>query len=226
MKLLQGIMIAALLVIAQQAFGQLGKVMPVDQADRNPSFLAFRAELLHAVQRQDTAFVLSHLYPEIGNSFGGDGGIEEFKEQWFGKLMPGYEYTKRDLMSTIEDILTHGGRVEGDSVFIAPYWFTEDLPDDLDSYFHMVIIGESVPVRSSPGSGALLASLSYDVVADPPDRYQIDDVLRPDGWTAIMLRDSTISYVPSAQVRSPIGYRMTFHLEDGRWWITNLIAGD
>lgn len=61
---------------------QVAKVYPVDEAVRDPEFFAFRARLLVALQQKDVNYLYSILAANILNSFGGDGGIEEFKATW------------------------------------------------------------------------------------------------------------------------------------------------
>ncbi|MGH7591570.1 MAG: hypothetical protein ACREL2_09030, partial [Gemmatimonadales bacterium] len=95
---------------------QVNTLLPVDEARRDPSLTVFRAKLVRAVETRDTAFVLSVLAPNVTNSFGGDGGVDEFRHRW--QLAAGGP----QLWATLHDILTHGGSFLNDSLFEAPYW--------------------------------------------------------------------------------------------------------
>src|SRR4051794_4851034 len=67
---------------------QARKLYPVDEGPKDPSFLAFRNQLIDAVKRRDHRFLLSHLDPHILTSplavLSGTGGrgIIRFKKQW------------------------------------------------------------------------------------------------------------------------------------------------
>ena len=44
---------------------QLTRVMPVDEASHDESFLTFRTELIEALERRDTTFVFGHLADNV-----------------------------------------------------------------------------------------------------------------------------------------------------------------
>ena len=67
---------------ATPAVGQVGKLYPVDEAVEQPEFFTFRAHFVQIVQARDTAMLYALLLPNILNSFGGDGGVAEFKAMW------------------------------------------------------------------------------------------------------------------------------------------------
>ena len=72
---------AATLASADAA-AQVAKLYPVDEAARDPEFFAFRARLIVAVQKHDTAFLYSVLSEHIRISFGSGAGAAAFKERW------------------------------------------------------------------------------------------------------------------------------------------------
>jgi hypothetical protein len=57
-------------------------VRPVDEAAKDASFLAFRTKLIAAAKRRDAKYILSIVDRNIMNSYGGNGGVKEFKESW------------------------------------------------------------------------------------------------------------------------------------------------
>src|SRR5262245_10335517 len=71
-----------LVSISCPAMAQVGKLYPVDEGPKDPSFQAFRDKLIEAAKNRDAKFILSILDPNITSSFGGNGGVKEFKETW------------------------------------------------------------------------------------------------------------------------------------------------
>jgi hypothetical protein len=186
---------------------------PVDEAVSNESFRAFRTELLGAIDRKDKAFILSIVSPKIMNSFGGDGGIQEFEEgsrlddddSWFWK--------------EFGTVMRMGGSSPNPDSFAAPYLWTQ-WPD-LDAWHHVAVIGKDVKVRAAPSiDSAVIATLSYRTILN------VGTYERDSQWTHVSLDDGRTGYVDKAQVRSPISYRARFSRRDGRWWLDAFIAGD
>lgn len=134
---------------------QVGTLLPVDEASRDPELLMFRARLQEAVARHDLDAVVEAIDPEIRSSFGGEGGIAEFREQWD---LPG---DKSDFWHELGLALSLGGTFYSESEFMAPYLF-KNFPEDLDAFEHLALIGSDVRVRASPGKrGARGAQLRH-----------------------------------------------------------------
>src|SRR5688500_6749978 len=79
-KTSSGLLYLLILVTSVVAAGP--ELPPVDEAANQPDFFTFRARLQAAIARRDAEAVLAILHKDIRNSFGGDGGIEEFKKKW------------------------------------------------------------------------------------------------------------------------------------------------
>jgi hypothetical protein len=76
-----GVLVLLAFFAVPGAFAQ--KVLrPVDEATAQPDFFSFRAQLLAAIARRDVQALLSVVHKDIKNSFGGNGGIDEFKTLW------------------------------------------------------------------------------------------------------------------------------------------------
>jgi hypothetical protein len=58
------------------------RLRPSDEGQQDPSFHAFRQKLLEAISRKDAKFLLSIVDPNIQISFGGEEGIQAFREVW------------------------------------------------------------------------------------------------------------------------------------------------
>lgn len=207
-------LLAALLFLhATLAAGQVGKLLPVDEAARDPEFFAFRAQLQAAVARHDAEAVLAAVDPSIRTSFGTGGGIADLRKKW---NLSGADSRLWDELGTV---LAFGGAFREGGLFAAPYVFAR-WPDRFDSFEHVAVLGKNVRVRAAPGSqGRILTALSFDVVrlAAPATDSE---------WTRIKLRDGRTGYISSRYVRSPVDYRALFNKVDGRWRMTAFVAGD
>jgi|SRR5262245_22979857 len=205
-----------LVSISCPAMAQVGKLYPVDEGPKDPSFQEFRGKLIEAAKNRDAKFVLSILDPKILNSFGGDGGVKEFREQW----KP--DRPDSDLWDVLVKILSMGGSF-GKNEFCAPYVFSK-FPE-LDPFEHSAIIGEQVRVREQPDlTSPVIASLSYDIVAIT----EPFEPIKKDGhsWIAIKLSNGKSGFVSEQFIRSPIDYRACFTKKNGKWRLKTLVAGD
>ena len=192
------------------------KLLPVDEAAKDPSFFLFRARLLEAVAAHDAGFVLSILTPDILNNFGGNGGIAEFKEQW--KL----DGKDSGLWTTLAHVLGLGGKFMGDATFQAPY-VSACWPEDADAFDFGAILGENVRVRDKPDkNGAVLARLTFDMI--PVLEFAPDH--EEDSWVKVKLPDGRVGYISAAFVGHAVDWRAFFEKKDGQWRMTSLVAGD
>jgi len=209
-----------LVSISCPAIAQVGKLYPIDEAPKDPSFQAFRTRLIEAVKNRDAKFILSILDPKILNSFGGDGGVKEFKEMWTP------DNPNSELWDILIGVLSMGGsfNLKNKNEFCAPYVYSQ-FPE-LDAFDHSVIIGEQIRVREQPGlTSPAVATLSYDIVAvaDPST-----EPVEKDGhsWIAIKLSNGKTGFVSKQFIRSPIDYRACFTKKRGMWGMVTLVAGD
>lgn len=198
-------------------------VKPVDEAENNPSFLAFRTKLIQAVQKRDVKFILSIVDKDIKNGFGGADGIAEFKKQW--KI-----YNRNsELWKELLTVLTHGGTFdkENKNSFYAPYLFTT-FPEDLDAFEYQAIFGNNVNLRSKPDANSpIVASLSYNVVkVDYENSVKVAKNKDELSWLKIETLGGKKGYVKPEFVRSSIDYRAGFDKIRGKWIMTFFLAGD
>jgi len=200
------------------------KLSPVDEGSREPTFAAFRRQLLAAVRRRDTRFVMSVVDPRIQNDFGGGAGIADFRRHW--RL----DHPERSpLWSTLDRILRLGGSFTSRRrrEFCAPYIFTK-FPERLDGFSYQVITGKNVPVRQEPRSeAAVVTTLSYEIVK-VPDAQPIAEKTATGtrNWIRIVAPNGRRAYVDAASIWSPVGYRACFTKRGGGWRMTALIEGD
>ncbi len=203
------------------ATSSIKKVLPIDEADKDPSFRAFREKLIAAVNKRDQAYILTILDTEITNSFGGKGGIDEFKEVW--------QIDKPDskFWPEMAAILKLGGKFEEDT-FCAPYVFGA-FPDELDSNEYSAIISDNVSMREKPAANAkVIAKLSYDIVKFDYEKSikKTSDNDAPVAWAWIETADGKAGYVPGESIRSALDYRACFVKKNGKWVMDSLLSGD
>lgn len=193
------------------------KLLPVDEAAKNPSFFIFRARLQEALAKHDVAHLLSVTDPKIQIGFGGDDGIEAFKKDW--KLNAP---NSSELWSTLGRALALGGKFMEEGDFQAPY-VCAAWPEKYDAFDYVAIVGENVRLRAqASATSAVVASLSFDVVHLVESSAQSGK----DTWTKVRLMDGREGYVSDAFLGRAVGYRAYFSKKDGSWKMTAFLAGD
>ncbi len=207
--------------IATNILAQERYVLPVDEGRKDASFVSFRQKLTEAIKKRDRKFILGILDRNIKNSFGGDGGIEEFKETW--KI----DNPKSEFWNKMLTVITNGGVFFSKDTFIAPYSF-ERFPKNLDAFEHQVIFGSNVNLRSQPEiSSKLISQLSYNVIKVD---YEKSVKERSNENKYLWLKVETLSgkkgFIKAKYVRSPIDYRAIFEKNNGKWKMGAFISGD
>jgi hypothetical protein len=197
-------------------------VKPIDGAKKDASFFAFRTKLIEAAKKRDAKYVLSILDRDIKNSFGGNGGIGEFKDFW--KINNSNSKFWDEFLS----VITNGGKFikEGNSkLFFAPYTFTS-FPGDLDAFSHNVITGDKVKLRlKADVNSPVVANLSYNIV-EILESVKAKENIEKVSWYEIKTLGGKRGYVKAEFARSPIDYRAGFEKKGGKWKMTTFIAGD
>jgi len=196
-------------------------VRPVDEGKQDKSFSAFRAKLIEAVKKRDKKYLLSVLDPNVKNSFGGDGGIEEFKEMWE------IDSSKSKLWDELRVVLSNGGGFQDKNTFAAPYSFVF-FPADLDAFEQQVIFGNNVNLRAKPDKSAkVISQLSYNIVKVDYEHSVSDGKQEPTYlWLKVETLGGKKGFVSAEFVRSSIDYRAIFVKEKGKWKISAFVAGD
>jgi len=198
---------------ASVAAQQVRVLQPVDEAARNPDFLAFRNRLKEIIAKRDSAALLEIVHPDIKIGFGGNDGIKAFREEW-----KPHERASM-LWKELGDVLKLGGTFDGPSSFIAPYTFSR-WPDAVDAFDFGAVTGARVRIRSAPSlNAATIKTVSYEILELAPDAKAVE------GWTAVKL-DATTAYINSRYIRSAVDYRAMFSFSEGRWRMVLFLAGD
>lgn len=208
------------------SFAQNMVAWPVDEAAKDPSFLAYREALLETVKARNTEAFLKFVDPGIHLSFGGDVGHEAMRRSLnlsANDLSEEYksqaEKLRREYWHEIEKVLILGGRFD-EGAFVAPYTWQAKIPKDANAYQTYFVIGSNVLLRTNPNANApIITRLSYNIVYNNVWQEDTD-------YQAVHLPDGQKGYLSSQYLRSLIDYRASFIKTNGRWQMVMFIAGD
>ena len=226
MKLIPSFVLCFVIFAFSNALAQERYVLPVDEGEKDASFLSFRTKLIQAAKNKDSKYILSIVDPNIRNTFGDDNGIRYFKKVW--KI----DNPKSEFWEEFLAVITHGGTFYKEAAtkskqFCAPYIFTS-FPEDLDAFDYSAIFGKNINLRAKPESDApVIANLSYNIVKV---EYQnsVEDKNKENTylWLKVETLGGKKGFVKAEFVRSAIDYRACFQKKNGRWKMTVLVAGD
>ncbi|WP_127021584.1 SH3 domain-containing protein [Flagellimonas beolgyonensis] len=215
------LLLPLLFLVAFQISAQ-GKLQPPCPEISDYSLSQFLTKLTLAVGKKDKKFILDHMSPHILNSFGGDGGIEEFKAYW------DFDSADSKFWEVTEQVLLIGGPKHKKDAedYIIPFTFS-DWPEDYDAFEHFLVLGTNVNVRDKPNTqdSQILGQFSYQIVKW--NRTENDNSNTEPQWYNVSSVDGKLTgYVFGNYLVSPIGYRMGLTKTEKGWVISLLVAGD
>lgn len=207
------LLLALLATLCLGAYAQEQKIMPLDDAAKDSSWVSFRNRLLNALQKRDRKFLVSVLDRNVRNGIDGERGVAAFRRQW--DLDSDESPIWRELPSALFLGAAYMKRGKGQEL-CAPYLLAR-WPADIDPFGHGAIVTKEAAVKSEPsGASKTLAALSYDVVAvtdwDVADR----EAESPQRWVKVRVREGE-GYVPEEHIRSPIEQAACFVKGPNGW---------
>lgn len=198
------------------------KLLPVDEAAKDPSWVTFRNRLLAALEARDRKFLLSIIDANIRNSMEAPRGPDSFRKMW---NVDGADSTLwRELRAALFLGSAWHKPEKGPRELCAPYvpvvW-----PTQLDPFDYGAIVAREVLVKAEPAyDSETLATLSYDLVVvrdwELPDKAPQS----AQKWVRIRLGDRD-GFVPEEQVRSPIEHRACFIRTEAGWRMVAFVVG-
>jgi len=200
------------------------RLLPVDEAERDLSFVEFRQQLKTTVKNRDPEGFVQFVSQQI-SGMPGKRGMRNFVKTW----KP--EANDSELWPIMESILNLGGgfvRSERGVTFCAPYVFT-NFPDDLDIYGHGAIIADKVPLKAAPiHSAQNVTLLSYDILKVEDWRSVVEKSSNQmTNWIKVSTMDGRKGYVDKNMVRSPTDYSACFLFTAKTGWkMMSLLAGE
>lgn len=191
-------------------------IAPGDTCSDLQDFDAFRAQIQAAVRARDMALLEPILSENIKNSFGGDGGSDEFVDKWTESAE-----TEDELWSQLA-LVDKLGCAAKDGTAVMPYYFW-NLPDDVDAYTAFIPVRASVPLYTEPSLESITkADLNWNVLS----MVKSSDTDPDPNWHHVKTSEGLEGYVAADDVRSALDYRALFNQENGAWRMTAFIAGD
>jgi hypothetical protein len=198
------------------------KLLPVDEAVKDASWMSFRKRLLDALGKRDRKFLLSIVDRNIRNSLDTPRGIAAFRKQW--NLDSDDSGIWRELPSALFLGAAWLKPEKGPRQLCAPY-VAAKWPEDVDPFDHGAITAKEALVKAAPSSeSATVATLSYDLV--PVTDWEVADQAKESGqkWVKIRFQDKD-GYVPEEQIRSPIEHRACFVKTENGWRLVAFVIG-
>ena len=210
----------ACLLAVFPARAQESRLLPVDEAAKDPSWTSFKNRLVTAMSKRDRKFVLSILDPNVRG--GAERGIAEFRKQWEldsdtsplwqelpAALFLGAAYVKHD---------------KGPRELCAPY-VSVRWPQDIDAFAGGALIAKEVFVKTAPSAAsATLATLSYHLVEVRDWEVADQSADSKQKWVRVRIPKGE-GYVPEEQIRSPIEHTACFVKGANGWRLTGFAPG-
>jgi hypothetical protein len=214
-------LIAALLTCLALFLGSTASARtlePADEAARDPQLAALIETLVRAADAKDFAPFELAISPNAIASFDGTPGPQGFRDAY------AIADPNSPFWADFKAALALGGAFMGDAEFAAPYVYA-NMPEDLDSYAHVVAIGAKTSLFAGPEDDArIIADVTHQILelvdGDPEAASAA-----PEGWIRVKAKGRQ-GFVKAAETRSPLDYRIVFQKTANRWWIGAFVAGD
>ncbi|MBW4417896.1 MAG: SH3 domain-containing protein [Myxacorys californica WJT36-NPBG1] len=205
----------------------------VDESSQSPDFAQFLEKVKQAVRDRDAEFIRSIVTPKTKLGFG--------EHRSISYLNP--ENPQSPFWMDLEKSLALGCTNE-QIFFSCPTAFRQfdgaikDAPADQKALAYetsVIVVGENVNVRSQPDSNApLVAILSNEIVKFDRDTFKQAMLNTPkvvqqsdlNAWTPVILPNDKSGYVSNRYAYNPLGYRVLFAKENGKWIMQAFVVGD
>ncbi|MGQ0751084.1 MAG: hypothetical protein ACT4PS_11160 [Betaproteobacteria bacterium] len=198
------------------------KLMPVDEAAKDPSWISFRNRMLEALQKHDRKFLLSVIDRNVRNPLDSPRGIAAFRKQW------DFEADDSPLWRELPGALFLGAAwlkpEQGPRQLCAPY-VAAKWPDDVDPFDYGAVTAREALAKTEPSSDSgTVGTLAYDIVrvTDWEVADRAPEVKQK--WVKIRLGDKD-AFVPEEQIRSPIEHRACFVKTESGWRMVAFVVG-
>ncbi len=206
---------------------ELGKLNPVDEAQKDTIFFVFRETLRQKIQEKDIFYLLDIIDPSIKSGHGDEGGLQTFTSVWG---LESEESTQESrLWGILDEVLARGGAFSNkQKTFVANY-VAATFPDEkYDPIAHAVVVGQGVRMRSAPSlNSEVNGRCSYDIVK-VLDRSGPTQTIGGETypWVQIEKTDGAMGYIFGKYIVAPIDFRAVFQKNNNQWKMTALTAGD
>jgi hypothetical protein len=199
---------------------QESRLLPVDEAAKDPSWASFKNRLLAALSKRDRKFVLSILDPNVRG--GAERGIPEFRKQWEldSDTSPLWQELPAVLFLGAAYVKHDKGPRELCTPYVSVRW-----PQDIDAFAGGALIAKEVFVKTAPSSTSdTLAILSYHLVEVRDWEVADQSADSKQKWVLVRIPKGE-GYVPEEQIRSPIEHTACFVKTANGWRLTGFAPG-
>ena len=183
---------------------------PQDDCATQPAWPAFRKSLVAAIKTRDAQGLAKLAAPDVALDYGGGTGPAE--------LVKRLNDPETRLWQELDAILPLGCAVQGG--LAAMPWIFWNVPEDIDSYSAMLVLGDDTVMLDKPG-GKPAAQVGWTIVGMDPMDFDTDAKA-----TLVTTHDGQKGWIETRKLRSLLDYRLIAEPKDGTWQITAFIAGD
>jgi len=200
--------------------------MPVDEGGKDPTWIAFRNNLLAALRRGDRTALLNIVDRNIVNGLEAPRGVAEFRKLW--ELDTKNDRVLRDLSAALNlGSAWHqqDPKNKATRVLCAPYVPIKWPLDDVDPYDSGAIVVKETLVKGKPSHASeTLGTLSFDII--PVRDWEVNDAesQQKQRWVKVNYRGQD-GYVPDEHVRSAIEHRACFARTGAGWRMVEYVVG-
>ncbi len=193
---------------------QEARYAPQDECQKQPGWPAFHKALVAAIRKRDAQALSKLAALDIALDYGGGSGPAE--------LVKRLDDPETKLWQELDALLPLGCAVQGG--LAAMPWVFWNVPEDIDSYSAMLVLGNDTPLLDKPldkPGGKPSAQAGWTIVGiDPMDFDTEAKAIR------VTTRDGTKGWIETRKLRSLLDYRLIAEPKQGQWQITAFIAGD
>lgn len=202
------------------------KLMPVDEGGKDPTWIAFRNQLLAALRRGDVNTLINVIDRNIVNGLEAPRGVAEFRKLW--ELDNKSDRVLRDLSSALNlGSAWHqqDPKNKATRVLCAPYVPIKWPLDDVDPYDSGAIVVKEALVKDRPShAAATLGALSFDIIGVRDWEVADAESQLKQRWVKVNYRGQD-GYVPDEHIRSAIEHRACFAKAGNTWRMVEYVVG-
>ena len=199
------------------------KLPPVDEGAKDPTWIAFRNNLLAALQRGDRAALLNVVDRNIVNGLEAPRGVAEFRKLW--DLDSKSDRVLRELSAALNLGSAWHLQDKNSRVLCAPYVPIKWPLDDVDPYDSGAIVVKETLVKGAPSHASeTLGVLSFDIVGVRDWEVADAESQLKQRWVKVHHRGRD-GYVPEEHIRSAIEHRACFAKTGAGWRMVEYVVG-
>jgi hypothetical protein len=191
---------------------QAASYPPRDDCAGKPGWSAFHTALSAAVNHKDAKALAALTAKDVKLDFAGGSGAKELKTR--------LTKTDPELWGDLTAIMPLGCGLQGGLATMP--WIFAGVPDSIDPYQGMLVVGTSVPLRKAASATAPeVAKLDWALVEIDPMRDSKSALVK------VSVPGTRLAgYIEAKRLRSLLATRIIAEPQGGTWRITAIVAGD